>query len=875
MGVCESCPLRENARPVPGYGPRRSPICIVGEAPGYNEARLGRPFVGASGQLLDATLADVGLSRDDIFVTNAVCCRPTKDGKDVPPTAEMLRACSPRLVEELRSREPTIIITMGSTAAQRMLHTKDGVGKVGGVLQWSGEVKAWILPTYHPAAVLHGGTGYFDDIYDCLKRAKQLVEGTLPFPPPVYDIPYEFVQEPGDVFWALKGLYDRANRLTSRQEYSLDTESHGPGEQPRPAEHVWDLFQISYGNRDEPAEGTFSLKVPYESAYTDDCLGLLRKLLRHPNIIWDYHNLAYDFQVLHHNVGKVSLHVDDTMALGLCLTERGERVGLKALSRMYLNAPYYEEGLPPNIFKVGPQTQEEWERLAKYGAYDAYNTRALRPILEKLAQEEGDYELYQNILLPAQRAFARAEAHGAQIDREYAREIEGEWLPIIQEAEQKIQAYAVAQGYPRDPKFVASQQKGIPCPECVPDWAAEKLLKSGKPRKEWRDLMNQHTTINDASCRKCMKRRFVLVVDETINVRSPQQLQHLSYDILNLTKPEGRRSCDAAFLEENAGHPLVTLLTDLRQRDGLLRHYVYGFEDDVWEDGRVHPDFLLFGTVSGRLAVHNPPVQTLPKWQVNPKLAKMVRKLFRTRLGWLIVEIDYSAIELYTAADATHDMALYEALTVPFPGEAKADFHRTAAAAMFGKPRQLVTGDDRFNSKFVTYGVGYGRQAYSLANGELAELTGGDVEEAQKYIDRLWQRFPDWKRGRDEWERQALEEGVITTAFGRKRRWKLITPELVGAIRNQAASFVPQSEANDRCLMAFTELTHGLPDNGLGHTLFPVHDSIVAEVPEARLHEAVAYMVEVMTKPIPQLWVKLSVDVQVGPTLGEVEDYKP
>jgi uracil-DNA glycosylase family 4 len=869
---CTNCP---NGGPkCLGFGPMQSEICIVGEAPGYNEVARGRPFVGNSGQLLDSTLKEVGLNRRDIFVTNVVCCRPTTQGKDTPPSAGMVSACSERLRGELRSRRPKIVVAMGSTAAQRLLHTKDGVGKVQGVLVWSEEIQAWVLPTYHPAAVLHGGQGFFDDIWDALQRTAGLAKGTIPFPAKVYDVPYTFLQDPAGIVTMLEQLRFAAD--ATPLEVSLDTESHGPNAQgPRPADDHWDLFQVSYGPLNGPTEATASCQVPDFAGYIGRRFReAFRKLLKHPNIKWVFHNLSYDFQVLHHNLGVVPKAAEDTMALGLCLTERGERIGLKILSRTYLNAPYYEQGLPPHVFTKGPQTQEEWDALARYGAYDAFNTRELRPILEALVREQGGYELYEKTLLVAQRAFARAEAHGASIDLEHARGLEAEWQPLVDESQRKIQAYALANRYPKDPSVCGAQQKGIPCPVCVPDWAAEKLIQSGKPRTQWREIMNARTTINDGSCPRCMKRRFVLVPDLRLNVRSPKQLQHFAFDMLGMRMPDGRRSCDVDFLAENEGHQFVTMLKELREHDHLLSAYVRGIEDDVWTDGRIHPDFLLFGTVSGRLSIRNPPVQTIPKWQVNPRLAKMVRRLFNTRPGWVVAEYDYSAIELYTAANETHDMELYKALTVPPPGYDKPDFHRVAAAAMFGKPLDEVTGKDRFNSKFVTYGVGYGRQEWSLAAGELFELTGGDPAKARLFMDRLWERFPDWKRGRDEWIRQALEEGEITTCFGRKRRWRLVTPALVGAIKNQASSFVPQSTASDICLGAFCKLTHSLPEQGLGHTLFPVHDSVVCEHPEDRLDEAVKHVVEVMTTPPPQIWTTLRVDVQVGKTLGDVEDYE-
>src|SRR5678815_3572442 len=97
-------------------------------------------------------------------------------------------------------------------------------------------------------------------------------------------------------------------------------------------------------------------------------------------------------------------NVQDTMVLGLGLSERGEDVGLKALSRQYINAPYYEKDLQVS-FQTGPQNQDEWLSLAKYGAFDAYNTYQLGRILPPLVRAEGTMPLCKNLLLPAQECF--------------------------------------------------------------------------------------------------------------------------------------------------------------------------------------------------------------------------------------------------------------------------------------------------------------------------------------------------------------------------------------------------------------------------------------------------------------------------------------
>src|SRR5689334_8206911 len=107
---CEGCPLQENDV-CGGDGPDRADVVIVGEAPGRTEVKRGRPFVGPSGQLLDATLKEHDLDRSQVYITNTTLCRPVdKDGKDAPPGKTARNACHKRLVSEVKARKPKVIL---------------------------------------------------------------------------------------------------------------------------------------------------------------------------------------------------------------------------------------------------------------------------------------------------------------------------------------------------------------------------------------------------------------------------------------------------------------------------------------------------------------------------------------------------------------------------------------------------------------------------------------------------------------------------------------------------------------------------------------------------------------------------------------------
>jgi DNA polymerase len=147
---CRRCPLWETrTKFVYGVGNPDAEIMFVGEAPGAEEDRRGEPFVGRAGQLLDKILAAMGLSRDQVYITNILKSRPPNN-RD-PQPAEM-EACFPYLIEQIRLIKPKIICALGRIAAQAMLKTSTPLGKLRG--QWHSYEDIPFIVTYHPAALL-------------------------------------------------------------------------------------------------------------------------------------------------------------------------------------------------------------------------------------------------------------------------------------------------------------------------------------------------------------------------------------------------------------------------------------------------------------------------------------------------------------------------------------------------------------------------------------------------------------------------------------------------------------------------------------------------------------------------------------------------
>ena len=150
VSTCTDCPLHQNrSRAVPGEGPENAEIMLIGEAPGFNEDKQGRPFVGAAGQFLDKLLASANLSRESVYITNTVKCRPLNNRDPLP--VEMA-ACRKYLDRQIEVIAPKVIVTLGRHSLTAFL-PKETISKSRGrPRSVNGRT---LFPMYHPAAALH------------------------------------------------------------------------------------------------------------------------------------------------------------------------------------------------------------------------------------------------------------------------------------------------------------------------------------------------------------------------------------------------------------------------------------------------------------------------------------------------------------------------------------------------------------------------------------------------------------------------------------------------------------------------------------------------------------------------------------------------
>jgi len=169
---CTRCGLASGrTKVVFGVGDPRSDLVFVGEGPGRDEDLAGEPFVGRSGRLLDRLMAEeLGIDRSSCYILNCVMCRPPQN-RDPRPSE--LEACRPFLDRKLALIDPKVIVTLGNVATRALLATADGIRSLRGRPYRFG--RAWLVPTYHPAAALRSGGEVLAEMRADLVRAKRLL----------------------------------------------------------------------------------------------------------------------------------------------------------------------------------------------------------------------------------------------------------------------------------------------------------------------------------------------------------------------------------------------------------------------------------------------------------------------------------------------------------------------------------------------------------------------------------------------------------------------------------------------------------------------------------------------------------------------------
>lgn len=368
-----------------------------------------------------------------------------------------------------------------------------------------------------------------------------------------------------------------------------------------------------------------------------------------------------------------------------------------------------------------------------------------------------------------------------------------------------------------------------------------------------------------------------LVYDEAghpFNIGSPKQLGEVLFVEMQL--PHGKKtktgySTNAEILEKLSGqYAIVNYVLKWRQFSKLKSTYVDGLLKNVGEDGRIHTVFRQTETRTGRISSTEPNLQNIP---VRTELGRNMRKFFAAQKGCVLLDADYSQIELRLLANLSGDKQMREAFL------SGADIHAATAAQVFDMPIEMVTSEMRSAAKAVNFGILYGMGAFSLSQDIHVS-----VQQANQYIQNYMAQFPSVGAFMDKIVGEAKLTGYVSTYFKRRRPVPelLASNKMVQAAGKRIAMNTPiQGTAADIIKLAMIHVYQRLQsDVPAARLILQVHDELIVEVPQIYAVQAAKVLGEEMQNVIrnslppeeqAQFPVPLTADVSMGETWYEAK----
>lgn len=348
-----------------------------------------------------------------------------------------------------------------------------------------------------------------------------------------------------------------------------------------------------------------------------------------------------------------------------------------------------------------------------------------------------------------------------------------------------------------------------------------------------------------------------MLAGEEFNINSPKQLGAVLFDKLMLPAPKKTKtgySTNIEVLQRLRGkHEIIEPIIAFREYTKLKNTYTDGLAKCIAGDGRIHTNFQMTVTATGRLSSTEPNLQNIP---IRMELGGEIRKMFVAAPGMALVDADYSQIELRLLAHISGDETMENAFR---NGE---DIHTVTASQVFDTPADEVTPLQRSRAKAVNFGIVYGISAFSLS-----QDIGVTKAEAGEYIDNYLKKYHGVRDYMEQIVKKAKQDGYVATMFGRRR----YLPELnssnynVRSFGERVALNMPiQGAAADIMKLAMINVASALEKEGLeAKIVLQVHDELIVEAPEREVERVKEILIREM-EGAASLSIPLTVDAHSG-----------
>lgn len=543
-----------------------------------------------------------------------------------------------------------------------------------------------------------------------------------------------------------------------------------------------------------------------------------RKVVENPNITKVGWNLKFDLQIFELYGIYVRGTVLDGMLMKYLLNEEKPN-DLKSMVRRYL--PEHGDYEKAEKFDKIPWDKKPLELLCKYGCQDTDYTLRLAMFFESKLIEIGMYPLFRHLIMPASRVLQHAEKTGLYLDRKFNQELLESYKPKIEQATSnclnlpRVKKFSRWLVQERISKYLASIESEL------------EDLDYHNP-KDARKIASREQKISNIRAGVFTTKKELELTRE-VNLGSTIDLPLLLYSekgfkfpIIKYTKDKktnrdtDKPSTDEDTLVElrltvkNPENPKAIFLDNLLELRGLKKMYttyIEGWHDKVQDDDRIHGQFKIIGTTSGRLSSSEPNLQQIPKTSVDAN----IKKQLVAPQGKLYMALDYSQAELRIMAHLSGDETYLEAFA---KGQ---DPHLAIAANKYGvsydeankayndeqHPDYKLWKNRRKQAKQICFGIIYGIQKKLLAV-KLSDPKAGIIvtpDEAQQQLNEFFQEHPKIKKFMINQEKVLIKHGYIKSLFGRKRRLPQVYSD-----NEQEAAYAVRLSVNMPCQSAASDM---------------------------------------------------------------------
>lgn len=845
------CPLSDRTR-VWGEGPESASLALLGEAPGADEDREGHPFVGKAGRFLNWGLFKAGINRGGCYVLNVINCRPPNNRFNSPEGETAQHCCRKGFeeeLEELRRRGLKVIIALGVNA-MNALGIRGSIKKIrGSVYEWNG---FFVLPTYHPAYFQHMKYTRNDVGVDLklawvadLRKAKQIAQ--------------EGYNPPKEDFNVRPNLNDVAtfihDALHSERLVAVDIETA-----PLPGSTSYDSHLVVVGLA---LDDSRAISVPFLSKggkpyWSNGDLSKVRGLLnelfeRKKKLIFqnalfdvpklqdygfeiDFSSVAHDTMLLHHAISPELPH-----DLGFIVS-------------LYGMTPYWKAEV---LERIGQLLEEDDSKVRTYNLRDCVVLPQILPGLLEDLEESGASEIYYKESLPLLGPVGEMIRNGIKIDinelRKYKKELQDRLMGIdkklweIGGLPQKIVRHDTS-------KVLEADVFNLDSPEDL-RW----FLFGIRPSKLKR--LQDLEAYDDPERKRPLKKD----TKKYTELLALQQLSEIT-PIVELKGFRGRRTDNGAVSTNEQGllslqlfvqNHIASLKTPAKKQtyEVLLKWLSFFYKHrktakllstytsyPVKNDGRVHTQLLIHGTVTGRIASRAPNLMNIPKKEVE------ARRVFVPKDGHTFLTADYTNIEVWILAYESQDELLLQQLKDGI------NIHDENTKILFNiGPEDALWSIGRRAAKIFQFGgIQYGggdREIYEKVILEAPELslTFSEFVEAHRRWTQAHPGYADWKRmlqrnvlnpQHASYRKAITATGRVRTLMGTER--DILKEVLNTPIQGGAASIINR---------AMIRLYHRLKPLK-SRMILQIHDELLLEVWRPELAEVKKTVREEMERPV-------------------------